>query len=122
MEKGKEDAKKETKIQQPQQVQKATEKSAKKEENIPFPQQLRKEVKDKQFSNFLEVFRDAANPFKKRIRNNPTSASDQGGLTPRLQARRLGVSHSAKGAGLLHFWVLPRLNLDSGCWRKLGHA
>ncbi|MED6223590.1 hypothetical protein PIB30_075426 [Stylosanthes scabra] len=46
----------------------------------------------------------------------------QGGLTPRLQAPRLGVSHSAKRAGLQHFWVLPRLNLDSGCWRKLGHA
>ncbi|MED6139865.1 hypothetical protein PIB30_087935 [Stylosanthes scabra] len=44
MEKGKEDATKETKIQQLQQVQKATEKSAKKEENIPFPQQLRKET------------------------------------------------------------------------------
>ncbi|MED6223134.1 hypothetical protein PIB30_071061 [Stylosanthes scabra] len=35
MEKGKEDATKETKIQQPQHVHKATEKSAKKEENIP---------------------------------------------------------------------------------------
>ncbi|MED6137305.1 hypothetical protein PIB30_063826, partial [Stylosanthes scabra] len=43
MEKGKDDATKETKIQQPQHVPKATEKPAKKEENIPFPQQLRKE-------------------------------------------------------------------------------
>ncbi|MED6214003.1 hypothetical protein PIB30_098827 [Stylosanthes scabra] len=36
MEKSKEDATKETKIQQPQHLSKATEKSAKKEENIPF--------------------------------------------------------------------------------------
>ncbi|MED6223758.1 hypothetical protein PIB30_077193, partial [Stylosanthes scabra] len=31
--------------------------AARKETNIPFPQQIRKEVKDKQFSNFLEIFR-----------------------------------------------------------------
>ncbi|MED6210483.1 hypothetical protein PIB30_064513 [Stylosanthes scabra] len=53
MPKGKEDATRETKMQQQQQAQA----QVKKENNIPFPQQLRKEVKDKQFFNFLEGFR-----------------------------------------------------------------
>ncbi|MED6213223.1 hypothetical protein PIB30_091144 [Stylosanthes scabra] len=60
--------------------------------------------------------------FKKDTASKIKSLVEQGGLTPRHQAPRLGMNHSVKGAGLLHFWVLPRLNLDSGCWRKLGHA